>query len=372
MGLGLAKQVKQQQLQAFDTWMLISVLVLSVLSMVMVASASMTMAEHWKHDAFYFIKHWLVYMPLGLILMYMLSRIDVSWWQASAMPLLLCMFFLMLLVLVMGAKINHAQRWLSIFFITIQPVELLKPAIILYTAHYITSFPERLQNFAEGLAPMLVVTVSALVLLLLQPDFGNAALLISVCCAMWFVGGVPLRHLFALMATLLPIGLIILISEEYRVQRLLSFLDPWADAQNSGYQLVQSLLAYGSGGLYGQGLGQGVQKLFYLPEPYTDFIASVLAEELGLIGSLVLISLFLIIFWRSMVIIYRSNDVFSRLLVLGSCLLLTASFVINLGTTMGLFPTKGMPLPFVSYGGSALMGNFILLGFIFSVQRHQS
>ncbi|MDQ6961442.1 MAG: putative lipid II flippase FtsW [Mariprofundaceae bacterium] len=368
----MATVVRHKQLQSFDSWLLVSVLLLSALSMVMISSASMTMAEHWKQDAFYFVKNWLIYMPAGLLLMYVISRIEVSWWQAATMPLLLCVFTLMVSVLVFGTKINHAQRWLSFFSLSFQPVEILKPIIILYTAHYISSFPERLQNFSHGLAPMLVVTLSSLFLLLLQPDFGNAALIISVCLAMWFVGGIPLRHLLMFLATIIPIGLVILVSESYRVKRLMSFLDPWADAQNSGYQLVQSLLAYGSGGVYGKGLGQGIQKLFYLPEPYTDFIAAVLAEELGLIGSLSLVALFMIIFWRSMVIVYQTPDVFSRLLVLGSCLLLVASFMINLGTTMGLLPTKGMPLPIISYGGSALLGSYILLGFIFSVQRHQS
>jgi len=277
----------------------------------------------------------------------------------------------LLLIPGIGTEMNGARRWFSLFGITLQPVELFKPVIILYMAYYMAAFPDRIKSFSSGLAPMLVVLGLSMVLLLLQPDFGNCALLAAVCLGMWFVGGVPLYQLLALVGSMLPVGIVILVAEPYRLRRLVSFVDPWADPLGSGYQLVQSMLAFGAGGLQGAGLGQGVQKLFYLPEPFTDFIAAVLAEELGLAGTLGLIALFATLLWRGMALAMRTPDTFARLLVTGCILLLATTFTINMGAAMGVLPTKGMPMPLMSYGGSALIGNFILLGLVFSVQRHQ-
>ncbi len=356
-----------------DPLMLGCVLLLAALSITMVASASLSISEVRYHDSFRIISHWLVYMPLGFGLMWWMSRIDINWWQAAVLPMLATGIVLMALVLVpsIGAEINGARRWFSLPGITLQPVELFKPVVILYMAYYMSAFPERLKRFSTGLAPMLVVLGLAVLLLLLQPDFGNCALLAAVCLGMWFIGGVPLYQLLILIGSMLPAGIIILVAEPYRLRRLLSFMDPGADPLGSGYQLMQSMLAFGSGGLHGTGLGQGVQKLFYLPEPFTDFIAAVLAEELGLAGTLVLIALFATLLWRGLRLAMHTHDTFARLLVTGCMLLLAATFTINLGAAMGILPTKGMPMPFMSYGGSALIGNFILLGLVFSVQRHQ-
>ncbi|HKJ83484.1 MAG TPA: putative lipid II flippase FtsW [Mariprofundaceae bacterium] len=361
-----------KRLNRFDHIMLTGVIILCALSVVMVASASMSIAQVRYGDSMRIISHWAVYMPVGLVLMWYISRVDVDWWRAAVMPLLLGVMTLMILVLIpgLGAQINGARRWFSMLGLTLQPVELLKPVVVIYMAYYMATFPDRLKTFSTGLAPMLVVLGIAVLLLLLQPDFGSAVLLVSVCMAMWFVGGVPLPHLLSLFACVVPIGSAILIAEPYRVQRLLSFLDPWADPLGKGYQLVQSMIAFGAGGVHGVGLGQGVQKLFYLPEPFTDFITAVLAEELGLSGTLGLILLFSIVLWRGLLLAFRVKETFPRLLSLGCVLLLAAAFFINMGAAMGILPTKGMPMPLMSYGGSALLGSFILLGLLFSVQRH--
>lgn len=361
-----------KRLNRFDHIMLAGVIILCALSVVMVASASMSIAQVRYGDSMRIVSHWVVYMPVGLALMWYLSRIEVDWWRAAVMPLLLLAVAMMILVLIpgIGAQINGARRWFSLFGLTLQPVELLKPIIVIYMAYYMSAFPDRLKTFSTGLAPMLVVLGIAVLLLLLQPDFGSAALLVFVCMGMWFVGGVPLRHLLAMFAAVVPIGSAILIAEPYRVQRLLSFLDPWADPLGKGYQLVQSMIAFGAGGVYGAGLGQGVQKLFYLPEPFTDFITAVLGEELGLPGTLGLILLFCVVLWRGMLLAFRVKESFPRLVALGCVLLLAAAFIINMGAAMGIMPTKGMPMPLMSYGGSALLGSFVLLGLLFSVQRH--
>jgi len=349
------------------------VLALMCFSVLMVYSASVSVAEVRYNDPLRIIRHWLFYIPVGLVVIWGLSRIDVNWWRAVAVPVLAAAMVLMIAVLIpgLGKEINGAQRWFSLFGLTLQPVELLKPAVIIYMAYYLSSFPERLHQFASGLAPMLVVLSVALVLLLLQPDFGSAVLLSAVCFAMWFVGGVPIRHLLAMVATFVPVAVIAMIAEPYRVQRLSSFLDPWNDPLGSDYQLIQSMIAFGSGGLFGTGLGQGVQKLFYLPEVFTDFISASIGEELGLVGILAVITVFAVLLGRCIWLAIKSGDMFARLLIIGCVVVIGTALMINLGAAMGLLPTKGMPLPFVSYGGSALLGECVLIGFVLSVQRHQ-
>ncbi len=362
-----------KRLLPMDPWLTGAVLALMAFSVLMVASASLSVAEVRFDDPLRIIGHWIVYLPLGLGLMYWTSKLEAGWMKAAALPFLGLSLLLLVLVLVpgLGSEINGARRWFSVFGITLQPVELVKPAIIVYMAYYMAVFPERLRSFSTGLAPMLVVLAAADVLLIAQPDFGNALLLAGVCFGLWFVGGVPVRHLLGVAATAVPIVALAAVAEPYRLQRLLSFIDPWQDRFGSGYQLVQSMLAFGSGGLTGVGLGQGVQKLFYLPEAFTDFIGAVIGEELGLAGTLGLIALFGLLLGRAMWIAMTSRELFERLVVLGASLALGLAFLINLGAAMGILPTKGMPMPFVSYGGSALLGDCLLVGLILAMQRHR-
>lgn len=349
------------------------VLALLGFSVLMVYSASVSVAEVRYNDSLRIISHWLLYIPLGLAIMWWLSRVEVVWWRAISLPILGIAMLLMIAVLIpgLGREINGAQRWFSLFGFSLQPVEFLKPAVILYMAYYMGSFPDRLKQFAAGLAPMLLVLAAALALLLLQPDFGSSVLLVAVCMGMWFVGGVPIRHLAALLLAILPLAAIAMIAEPYRMQRLISFLDPWHDPYGSGYQLIQSMIAFGTGGLFGTGLGQGVQKLFYLPEVFTDFISASIAEELGLMGTLAVIIVFAVLLGRCIWLALQCEEMFPRLLILGCTLIIGLAFIINLGAAMGILPTKGMPMPFVSYGGSALIGECILIGLILSVQRHR-
>jgi len=362
-----------KRLAPFDPVMLTCVLLMLSASLLMVASSSMSISAVRYGDAYRIIGHWAVYVPVGLALMWCVSRIEADWWRAMIMPLLGLSLLLMALVLIpgIGMEINGARRWYSLLGLTLQPVELLKPVIVVYMAYYMTVFPERMKQFSTGLAPMLVVLGVAVVLLLLQPDFGSSVLLVALCISMWFVGGVPLRHLMLMVTSVLPVGVIIMLAEPYRVKRFLSFVDPWADPLGSGYQLLQSMVAFGVGGVHGAGLGQGVQKLFYLPEPFTDFISAVIGEELGMPGMFALILLFGLLLMRGMQLARRVGDAFQRLLVVGCVTLLATTFFINLGAATGVMPTKGMPMPLMSYGGSALFGSCILLGLIFSVQRHQ-
>jgi len=355
---------------AVDSILLGCVVALLTLSILMVGSASLSVAEVRYDDTFRIIRHWLIYIPLGLLLMWGVSRVHPSWWKAACLPLLIIALLVMLTVLLTGQSLHGATRWFSFFGMSLQPVELLKPTIILYMAYYMGTFPDRLQQLSSGLAPMLFILCIALILLMLQPDFGNSVLLASVCFTLWFVGGVPFRHLASIAAVLTPIAIIAMIAEPYRLERLLSFTDPWADQFGSGYQLIQSMIAFGSGGLTGAGLGQGVQKLFYLPEAFTDFIAAVMGEELGLIGTAGLIIIFGILIMRGLQLAMRCEQTFERLLATGCTLLIGISFFINLGAVMGMIPTKGIPIPFFSYGGSALFGNCILMGLLLGIYRH--
>jgi len=356
-----------------DPVLSLCVLALLSLSVLMIYSSSISVAEVRYNDPFRIIRHWLFYIPIGLLMMWVVSRVEVTWWRAIALPVLGVALALMIAVLVpgLGREINGAQRWFSLMGLTLQPVELLKPAVIIYMAYYMSSFPDRLSSFSSGLAPMLVVLGASLGLLLMQPDFGSAALLSAVVFCMWFVGGVPIRHLLGLLSVFLPLAGLALVAAPYRVQRLMSFLDPWNDPFGSDYQLIQSMIAFGSGGVTGAGIGQGVQKLFYLPEVFTDFISASIGEELGLIGIVALILLFGVMLGRGVWLALTAEDMFPRLLIMGCVVTLGVAFTINLGAAMGLLPTKGMPMPFVSYGGSALFGECILMGLILAVQRHR-
>lgn len=355
----------------FDPLLLVSVIALLLFSLIMVGSASLEVADVRYGSPWHILIRWCFYIPVALLVMWAVASVNPSWWEVLVLPLLLIGFVMLIVLLMVGNQINGATRWFSIFGMTLQPIELIKPVFVMYLAYYLSNFPDRLNSFAQGLMPMLVVLCFMVCLLLLQPDFGNAALLMGMSFCLWFVGGVPFRHLIGLVITAVPIVVVVIASSPYRMQRVTAFMDPWADRFGSGYQLVQSEIAFGVGGLTGAGLGQGVQKLFYLPESFTDFIAAVIGEELGLMGVLTLIAVFSVLLWRGFKIAMDADKAFTRFLALGCTLLLAAAFIINFGAAMGIFPTKGMPMPFVSYGGSALIGSCILVGLIFSVQRHQ-
>ncbi len=363
----------QKTLAPMDTMLVGIVLILLLFSTVMISSASMAVADTRYGDPLRIVSHWAVYVPVGLLIMWGVSCIEISWLKAATLSWLLPgALLLMVLVLIpgVGMRINGAQRWFSFAGFTLQPVELVKSVLVLYMAYYLSAFPERLGSFRTGLAPMLVVLVVFVALLLLQPDFGSSMLIVGATVGMWFLGGVSLRYMAMMVVTVFGFAAIAIASAPYRVKRFLSFIDPWDDPFGSDYQLAQSMIAYGSGGVSGVGLGQGVQKLFYLPESFTDFIVAVIGEELGLVGTLSLILLFALLVGRAIRIAMKSDVLYERLVVFGCTLMIAITFMINLGASSGLMPTKGMPMPFVSYGGSALFGNCLLMGLILSVQRH--
>jgi cell division protein FtsW len=270
-----------------------------------------------------------------------------------------------------GVTVKGARRWLRVGMWTVQPSELMKVGVLLYLAHYLAKKGSRLTDFWRGFMPPLVVVGAIVGLILIEPDMGTAAVIGLVTLGLLFAGGARLGHLMVIGLAALPVLYLLVMRVAYRRQRIMSFLDPWSDPTGSGFQVIQSQLALGSGGLSGVGLGEGRQKLFYLPEPHTDFVLSALGEEAGFLGT---IAVLLLLGWfvvRGFAIALEADDPFARYLALGVCFFVGFHTLINVGVITGLLPTKGLTLPFVSYGGSSLVVNMIGTGLLIAVSRHR-
>jgi len=358
-----------RRLERFDPWLLACIGALLAIGLVAVCSASLDVASVRYGDAWRIARRWLVYVAVALGTIAIVARIDpkrwrsVAPWAALAAPVLLLLPHLPGI----GLRANGAARWISLAGISVQPVEIVRVIFVLYAAHFFATQLEK--DAAPPLASFLVWCALLEGALLLQPDFGNAALFALLAFGFVVLAGMPVRRWLPLMLlAALGFGALLWI-EPYRVQRLMSFLDPWADPFGAGYQLTQSLLAYGAGGLWGAGIGAGVQKLFYLPEVFTDFIAAAIGEEMGLWGIALVILAEAGIVLRLLQLAFRQHEPYQALLLAGVAAAIGLRAVVNLAVTMGLLPTKGLPLPLVSYGGSALWADAFLLGCAFAVQR---
>jgi cell division protein FtsW len=304
--------------------------------------------------------------------MYLFSIINPSFWRRIASPLMVVGLILLVLVFVpgLGVKWGGSHRWIGLpFGFVLQPSELAKYAMIIFIAHSLAKKGDSVKNFSLGLLPHLLVIGIVVSLVLLQPDFGTAVIITTVGSLMLFVAGVRLQHLLGGAILCLPFLFQIGISAQYRLTRLKTFLDPWADPFNTGFQVVQSLVAFGCGGVWGVGVGKGIQKLFYLPQPHTDFIFSVVGEELGLFGVTLLILLFYVLICRGLVISIKTKDMFQKLLAFGITSLVGLQAIVNMAVSMGLLPTKGLPLPLVSLGGTSMIVNLAGLGILMAVAR---
>jgi cell division protein FtsW len=287
-----------------------------------------------------------------------------------AYPLWLLSIGLLILVLIpgVGTKVGGAVRWLRFGSLSFQPAEFAKLAVIILLAYsFAKKGTHRLNNFSIGILPHLILVIPVCFLIVLQPDFGTAMMMIALLFIMFFAVGVPVRYLALIGSTASTAAALLIICDGYRRERFMAFIDPWANSTGAGYHIIQSFLAFGSGGLLGTGLGRGTQKLFYLPEPHTDFILSVIGEELGFIGVLILMGLFLTIIFCGIKISIHAYDLFGTYMALGIITLIGLQAVINMGVVMGLLPIKGMPLPFVSYGGTSLVINLISVGILLSI-----
>jgi cell division protein FtsW len=345
---------------AYDRLLLFGCLSLLVLGLLMVASASAVISDRAFGGPFHFLIHQGAYLLAGCLLAALVLRFKVQTWYKLSVPLLLISMMLLLLVLVpgVGRQVNGSMRWIGFGQFGIQVSEFAKLAAITYLAGYLVRRNQEVQMRVSGfIKPMLLLTIMA-ALLLAEPDFGAASVIMATALGMMFLAGVRMWQFGVLFAGVLGALSILAISSPYRMARLTGFLNPWARPFDSGYQLTQSLMAFGRGGWWGVGLGDSIQKLFYLPEAHTDFLFAVLAEELGLIGVLIVIALFVLVVWRAFYIgrkAYLRDYLFSAYLSYGIGLWLALQAMVNMGVNTGLLPTKGLTLPFMSYGGSSML-----------------
>ena len=357
-----------------DKVLFLATLLLVCASVVMVYSASAVLAMgRFQQPPWFFLLKQVVWAVLGIGLLAAAMRVD---YRLLRNPLViragLAICVAALILVFFGPAINGTRRWFSIGGVGIQPSELAKVAVIVFTAATLERRMERMDRVAHALAPVVLVTGLVCGLIVLEPDFGTAFTLLMIVGTMVFAAGLPYRYLAGLTLVAAPLLFAVLVSAPYRVQRLLAFLDPWADPQGAGYQVIQSQIAVGTGGLLGQGLMAGVQKLFYLPHPHTDFIYAVIAEETGLLGALVVLFCFGVILWRGLDIAASAPDRFGALLAVGITMMVTFQAFFNISVVLGLLPTKGIPLPFVSAGGSSLLINLLAMGILLNVSQHAS
>ena len=354
-----------------DHILLCVTITLALVGLVMVFSASAVVAGNRFHDSWYYLKRQLVWLAFGLVLLHVASRVDYIWWKRLALPLLGLIIVLLVVVLIpsIGVAGHGARRWIPLGPISIQPAEMAKLIGVIYLAAYLAKKEDRLQHFSTGLLPALLVIGVLSGLILLEPDLGTVVVLGLVTGGLLFVGGSRLSHLSTLALSAVPIGLALVLTSGYRRQRLMAFLEPWRDASDTGFQITQSFLAFGSGGLFGVGLGEGKQKLFFLPEAHTDFVLALVGEELGFVGTVIIVLFFALFVLRGFQISTRARIPFGRYLGIGITTLIGIQALINACVVTGLLPTKGLTLPFVSYGGSSLVICLTGVGILLNISR---
>lgn len=358
---------------AVDKWLFLAVAALLAIGVTMVLSTSYLYSQERFTDGTYFFRKQLIAMGAGLVALIVCSLMPSATYRRLAYPLLGVTFVVLILVLIPGIGVSRggARRWLMLPGFAFQPAELAKLAVVFYLAHSMAKKEETIHTFSLGVVPHLIVASAFLGVLLLEPDFGTALILVVLLYLMLFIGGARVHHLLATGLMALPLLLYVMLKAEYRLRRLMTFMDPWRDASNSGFQVIQSLIAFGSGQLWGRGLGESRQKLFYLPEAHTDFVFSVIGEELGLIGAWIVLSLFGLIILRGLRLTARIEEPFDRYLAFGLTVLLGLQALIHMGVVMGLMPTKGLVLPFISYGGSAMVINLTEAGILLGLSRRR-
>jgi cell division protein FtsW len=353
----------------YDMRLLFPVLFLVCIGVVMVYSASSAISLKTHGSSYLFLKKQAVFAVVGMALLLMFRRLPYQFLRPLAYPLLVVAVFLLAAVQLpgFGVAAGGSTRWLRAGEFTFQPSEFARLALMIYLAYSLEKKRDRLKSFAIGFVPHVLVLALLMALILLQPDFGSAAILAAATWIVLFAGGVRLVHLLGSLILLLPAVGILMIQAEYRLKRLLSFLDPWQYPAAEGYQIIHSMMAFGTGGIWGTGIGKGYQKLFYLPEPHTDFIFSVIGEELGLVGVTVILALYTIILWRGITIARNTEDMFGSLLALGLTVGICLQVCVNMGVALGLLPTKGLTLPFLSYGGTSLLVNMASIGILMNI-----
>jgi len=356
----------------YDRWLLFSVFGLMGMGLLMVASSSMVISERQFGESFHYLMHQAVYTGIGIVLAFIVLRVETDVWRKMSGMMLVVSLMALVMVLIpgIGKTVNGSTRWLGVGPIGGQVSEFAKLGIVIYMAGYLVRHADEVRTEISGfIKPMIILCVVAF-LLLLEPDFGATVVIISTALGMMFLAGVRLRHFIVLMGLAGGAATILAVSSPYRMARLTGFLNPWANAFDSGYQLTQSLIAFGRGGWFGVGLGESIQKLFYLPEAHTDFLLAVLAEELGLMGVTFVLLLFTIFVVRAMGIgrkAYQLQRPFAGYTAYGLGLWIGLQTIINVGVNSGVLPTKGLTLPFMSYGGSSLLITCIVVAILLRI-----
>ena len=355
-----------------DKWLFVATLALICASVVMVYSASALVALERFQQPYLFVTRQLMWASVGIAVLSIVMRIDYRTYKNDKLVWALLGLVGILLIAVLFARpINNARRWIGIGGFGIQPSELAKLAAIIFTALVLERRRQRINEVSYSLLPIGVIVGGLVGLIMLEPDFGTSVSLLAVIGVMVFAAGLSYRYLFGTLLLALPALYVILMQADYRRRRLLSFMDPWADPLGDGFQIIQSLIAVGTGGVFGKGLMAGVQKLFYLPEPHTDFIFAVISEETGLIGASIIVSCFCVIGWRGLRTAMRAPDSFGAYLALGITMMLVLQAFFNISVVLGLVPTKGIPLPLVSNGGSSMLINLLSIGVLLNISQHQ-
>jgi cell division protein FtsW len=357
-----------------DLILLLVTLLLVTIGTVMIYSSSSILATEKFRDGQFFLKKQLFFLSLGLLIMFLITKIPyyklrkLAWPGIAASGILLCALWIPHL----GIRAGGATRWLNLGIFSFQVSEMVKVALILFLAHFLTERVKHIREIRRGLLVPLGVTGAIVGLILLEPDFGTTVIIVILALMMIYLAGGRLIHLGGMIAMFIPLALLLLLHKSYRLARLTAFLDPWKDPRHSGFQIIQSLISFGSGGPFGVGIGDGMQKLFYLPEPHTDFILSVIAEESGFIGVGLILFLYIVLIVRGFQISLKAPDLFGNLLASGLTMMLALEAVINIAGVMGLIPLKGLALPFLSYGGSSLIMSLVAVGILLNISSYES
>ncbi len=355
-----------------DTLLFGAVASLVALGLVMIFSASSAQAYADHHDTAYYLKHQLVYLAAGVGLSYLAYRIDYRKLKAVAPYVLLLCIFALIAVLVphVGVAVNGARRWIGAGMISLQPSEFAKLGLVLYLAAALSTRGERITSL-KGLFPLCALVLIVAMAILLEPDMGTASLIVFTAFAMFFAAGARIEHLAMVLFVTVPPVILTILTSPYKRARIFAFINPWRDPQNTGFHIVQSLLALGSGGFMGVGLGESRAKFFYLPEQYTDFIFSVLGEELGLVGTVGVIVLFVVFIYRGIRIAIAAPDRFGFFLAAGCTAMVAIQAFVNIGVVTSSWPVTGVPLPFISFGGSSLIVSLVAVALIMNVGRYR-
>ncbi len=358
----------------YDVKLLFPVLLLVGIGIVMVYSASSALAMKKFGSDTFFLKKQVLFSFIGIMVLIACRHIPLKLLHSLTYPFLLASLLFLVAIFIPGCGYSAgvATRWVRIGSFTFQPSELARMAMVVYLAYSMSKKQEKMGDFFIGFLPHVLILSIFTGLILLQPDFGSAVILCAMTTILLFVGGARTRHLIFSLLAASPFVYYFLVSAQYRMQRLIAFWDPWQYAADGGYQIIHSLMAFGTGGLLGSGIGKGYQKLFYLPEPHTDFIFSVVGEELGLLGVAMILGLYTLVVIKGMKIAMNAKDTFASFLAIGLTTAMGLQICVNMGVTMALLPTKGLTLPFLSYGGTSLLLNMASVGLLMNIEAAEA